>query len=451
MKNINMRIVYLFTILVFILSGCTTELIGENKDYEFDSNQDISFYIATDIHYLSDNINDHGEAFEKYISSGDGKQLQYIGEILDSFIYDVKKTKPNILIISGDLTNNGEKESHLELAKKLKDIERNGTLVYVIPGNHDVLNPWARGFSEDRQYVTDNITQEEFSDIYSDFGYDEAVLRDESTLSYLITPAENLWLLMLDTNKYKENSKWNIPRGDGEITQDTLGWIKKCMAMANEKGATLIPVMHHNAINHSEMLNKGYTIDNYKEVANLFIDNDINIVLSGHIHVQDISSYSKDGNKLYDIATNSLAVYPHQFGVLRFSPKSNSLEYSTSKVDVENWSKSEKILDNNLNNFEKYSADYFGSFAYDMAFKNLMQYDNLSKDEIESMSETMKILNLKFFAGTENLNSEEITESHSYKLWSDVSNSFITRYIMSISSDDDSDDNYLKLYIDDKE
>ena len=45
-----------------------------------------------------------------------------------------------MLILSGDLTNNGEKESHIDIAEKLKEIEKNGTAVYVIPGNHEGEN-----------------------------------------------------------------------------------------------------------------------------------------------------------------------------------------------------------------------------------------------------------------------------------------------------------------------
>ena len=62
-------------------------------------------------------------------------------EILGAFTYEVKNKKPDVLIISGDLTSNGEKKSHVDLAEKLKEIEKAGTAIYVVRGNHDVLNP----------------------------------------------------------------------------------------------------------------------------------------------------------------------------------------------------------------------------------------------------------------------------------------------------------------------
>ena len=93
--------------------------------------------MATDLHYLSPSIVERGEVFEKVYLGGDGKQMNYMSEIPDAFIEDVIKQKPDGLILSGDLTFNGEKKSHEELAEKFKKVEKSGVPVMVIPGNHD--------------------------------------------------------------------------------------------------------------------------------------------------------------------------------------------------------------------------------------------------------------------------------------------------------------------------
>lgn len=447
MKNVRRIQVYALIVCIIILASCTKGPMDFKEDFKSDYDQNLKFYIATDLHYLSNNLNDHGEAFENFVGSGDGKQLEYIDEILDGFIYEIEKTNPDFLIISGDLTSNGGKESHLELSKKLEKIEKGDTSVYVIPGNHDILNPWARKFEGDKQYVTESITQEEFRTIYGSFGYDESVLHDESTLSYLVTPSEDVWLLMLDTNKYDINLKLGFPQADGEISDDTLNWIKKCIALAQEKGATIIPVMHHNIVDHSELFNSNFTLNNSEEVMELFKDNDINLVFSGHIHIQDIASDKNNEKELYDVASNSLAVYPHQYGVLEYSHKDNTIKYSTSKVDVSSWSKHEEINDENLNNFSQYSADYFGDSAYGKAYEELTNYESFSEEEIKLMSQAMKILNLRYFAGTENLNSQDVIKSEAFELWERVPDSFLKRYVFSIISDKDTEDNYLDIKI----
>lgn len=49
--------------------------------------------------------------------------------------------RPDIMLLSGDLTENGEKASHETVAEMLKPAGENGTKVYVIPRNHDLHNP----------------------------------------------------------------------------------------------------------------------------------------------------------------------------------------------------------------------------------------------------------------------------------------------------------------------
>ena len=90
------------------------------------SEKTLNIMVATDIHYLSKSINDGGEAFANMIAKGDGKVMKYIEEIVDTFCAEVKKRKPDVLLLLGDLTFNGERISHLELAKKLEKIVEAG-------------------------------------------------------------------------------------------------------------------------------------------------------------------------------------------------------------------------------------------------------------------------------------------------------------------------------------
>ncbi len=340
----------IFILFAFSLTGCARSVVaGKIK-----AGKDINFFVATDVHYLAESLTDKGEAYQKFITSSDGRQLNYISEIMDAFAKDIKKKQADVLIVSGDLTTNGEKESHLEFAQKLKKIEESGTSVFVIPGNHDILNPFARSFKGSNQYITDYVNEKDFEKIYKDFGYSKAVLRDSNTLSYLAAPSEDVWLLMLDTAQYKDNIEKNRPRLDGEINPETLEWIKKCSDLAKKNNAQIVAVMHHNLIDHSEAIKVGYTINNSKTALQLFESCGIKLVLSGHTHLQDIKSYSNSDYKVYDIVTSALVVYPQKYGVLKYSQK-DGYDYSTASVDVETWSKEKGGNDNNLNNFKAYS------------------------------------------------------------------------------------------------
>lgn len=198
-----------FVLVCFCLLGCRNTSHIDTITFPAESNvsSELHLYVATDLHYLSPSLHDNGEAFHTYIKSGDSKLLHYSEQLTDAWIAQVIHAQPKAVILSGDLTNNGEKISHRELASKLNQIEDAGIEVYVIPGNHDILNPWARSFKGDKQYVADYITSKEFVSIYKKFGYDKALSIDNNSLSYVAKVSNELWLLMLDTSKHDNNIK----------------------------------------------------------------------------------------------------------------------------------------------------------------------------------------------------------------------------------------------------
>lgn len=442
----------IFSIIIFpFLTACHNSTskepeisFNENILEKAPTDDDLTFFITTDWHYLSNNLTDNGEAFQTFIHSGGGKLVQDMELITDAFSNEISEQQPEVLIISGDLTTNGEKQSHMDVAKKLDKIEESGTSVYVIPGNHDINNPWARAFKADRQYKVDTVNATEFSEIYSEFGYDDAISKDPSSLSYLATPSEDVWLLMLDTNQYQENETKGNPEISGEISKESLTWISASFDFAKEKGATIIPVMHHNLVDHNALLTTGYTVNNQIEVIDLLETHTTPFVLSGHIHAQDISSVKTNYGKMYDIATSSIAIYPQQYGVLHYQSKEQLFNYHTQKTNVEKWA-SKSGIDNK--GFEQYSHDFFGESASDMIYEKLPDNDDLSKEEMQYLADTMELLNIRYFSGTEYLNEEDLLLDERFKLWQEIPNEFLKKYVQSIQTDQDSRDNLLEIKI----
>lgn len=406
--------------------------------------KDVGFFVATDTHYLAESLMDGGQAFQKFVNDGDGKELNYIHEIMDAFANDIKKQQPDVLIISGDLTSNGEKESHLKLAKRLKEIEKSGTSVYVIPGNHDILNPYARGFKGTNQYKAKYINDTDFSDIYGNYGYKEAVSRDKTTLSYLAAPSEDVWLLMLDTAQYKNNIALGHPQLDGRIAPGTIDWIKQCSDLAKSEGAQLIAVMHHNLLNHSETITEGFTINNSEEVIRLFQQSGIQLALSGHIHLQDIKSYKAEEGSIYDAATACISVYPQKYGVLKYSPNTG-IEYDTASVDVDGWSKEAGIIDNNLNNFRERSRKAYGDRIYSRIVSRLAITDMYSSKELMLMGDTYRALYLRYYEGEDEIGTEEIKGSQGYKLWLSAEEAPSRRNVLRLADINGEDNNKLHI------
>lgn len=429
----------LLLLSVLFLTGCSTT---DRQKSEADK---LTVVVTSDIHYLATKLNDNGEAFQKYISNSDGKYLSYIDEITDAFSGEMISKKPEVLIISGDLTNNGEKESHQELADQLKAIEQSaGTKIYVIPGNHDINNPWARGFQGSDQYVTDAVNPEDFENIYADFGYAEAISRDKASLSYLAAPTKNLWFLMLDTSIYEFNELMGNPMMNGEIGAETLTWIEACSEQAKKENARLVAVMHHNLMDHSSVLNKGFTLNNKDEVMEVFKNSNIDLVFSGHIHMQNIKK-SGETEPIYDIASGSLAVYPVQYGVLTYTID-QGFDYSTSVVDMEGWAKRKGIDDENLLHFTDYSKEHYIAASMRKANESLAEAESYTEDQKRQMAETMGLLNLNYFAGTIDLIRDEVMASEGYRLWEAADSTiFAKNYILSVLEDGKASHNRLTI------
>lgn len=427
--KINKRILILILMTLLIAFSFYQIKYKRIEASEIKTGSELSFFVASDTHYIAESLTDGGKAFQEFVRNGDGKELNYIHEIMSAFAYNIKNKKPDVLIISGDLTSNGEKESHVELAERLKEIEKTGARVYVIPGNHDILNPHARSFKGDSQYVTEYINERDFARIYGSFGYNEAISRDKNTLSYLAAPSEDVWLLMLDTAQYSNNLRLGYPQKDGRISPETLEWIKKSGDLAKSKGAQLIAVMHHNLIDHNSTVKEGYTINDNKAALSVFEQYNIKLALSGHIHLQDIKSYNKEEYQVYDIATGSISVYPQKYGVLKYSPE-EGFYYNTAGVDVENWSRDTGIADYDLNNFREHAKKLYGDRIYSRAVSRLGITDFYTSEELKLMGEVYKTLNLRYYEGEKEVGNEEIRNSAGYKLWLSAENTFLRQNLI---------------------
>lgn len=385
-----------------------------------DQDTPITIFVASDIHYMSKELYDGGEAFKKYMESSNGRNFLYIDEVVRAFAYEAEGQKPDALVISGDLTNNGEKTNHLALAERLRELEENsGTKVYIIPGNHDIDNPWARKFVKKKMKEVESVIPEEFAEIYHEFGYGEAISRDEFTLSYLVAPSESLWILMLDTNLYRSNRQNDSPTVGGALFEETLEWIEECTNLAREKGAEIITVSHHNLLKHSENRYFGYTISQNERALEVYEKLNILLNLSGHIHAQSIKSQDFENGTFYDIVTGTMSSYPARYGVLKYYP-GKEFTYDTFSVDVETWAKDKGETDPNLLDFNNYSKNLYLAFAYERYYSNLVKEGKYSEREMDEMAKTMSLVNALRFAGLSEGDDhliDEIKASPGYDLW----------------------------------
>lgn len=282
---------------------------------------DLSFAVASDLHYSAPE-----EELEKtnddpifWHATRRCEMENETGLIIDEFLNQCAESDDvEYVLISGDLANRGRSrpEDHLVIAQKLRDFEKkSGKEVYVINGNHDASNDQA-------------TTLARFKEIYAEFGYDHALTTRADDCSYTADLGEKYRLIALDSNHETKSTE------DG-MTADRLKWVKEQAELAKEDGRYPIVMMHHNLLDHlpiQRVLSRNFIVKFHFTTAELFADWGIKTVFTGHEHCSDATVYtSAIGNKLYDFATTSLAMYPLEYRVVKYND--NEIKYETRSVD----------------------------------------------------------------------------------------------------------------------
>jgi 3',5'-cyclic AMP phosphodiesterase CpdA len=271
------------------------------------------FAVMSDLHYYDTSLGTSGEAFEDVLGS-DRKLLQDTADLLDLAIDDVLASGVDFVLVPGDLTKDGEVVNHEAVSAALARLTEAGVDVYVVPGNHDANNPEAFEFRGAEKIPVPAVSQEEFAGVYRDLGYGDAIMADETSLSYVAEPVEGLWLLALDSTRSEENESGGTEVTAGAFTQAQVGWIEEVLQEARAEGAAVIAMMHHGAVEHWDgqaKLHPEYLVEDYPWVGELLASYGVRVVFTGHYHAQDIARADyEDNGFLYDIETGSLATAP---------------------------------------------------------------------------------------------------------------------------------------------
>ena len=85
-------------------------------------------WVVSDLHYMSSGATDYGKAFDDFVSKCDGKVVRYLPELLDTLLEEAAAERPDALILTGDITMDGEELNHLELAGKLAKLQEQGVM-----------------------------------------------------------------------------------------------------------------------------------------------------------------------------------------------------------------------------------------------------------------------------------------------------------------------------------
>lgn len=284
----------------------------------------IKIAIISDLHVMAPGLlKQDGKAFEQYLNR-DRKMLRESVEILDTLVTDILELKPHLVLVTGDLTKDGERTSHLLVADRLQRLVDAGIQVLVVPGNHDINNPDAKVFDGDSATATATITRNEFADIYRQMGYDKRSRRDDDTLSYCRDINDGLTILAIDACMDRLNTF--VSRGDsrdhcktsGNLEPSSQRWLVEQAAAATAAGRKVIAMMHHHLVPHFHMedtLAAPYMVDNARQLCQRLIQSGVHVIFTGHLHISDISQTSMTEGAMVEVATASAVGYPCQWRV----------------------------------------------------------------------------------------------------------------------------------------
>lgn len=274
---------------------------------------DTRFAVISDLHYYDNSLGTTGKAFEGCLNS-DRKLLTDTSDLLNFAVNNIIKSGVKFVLIPGDLSKDGEMLCHQQVAATLSKLTQHGIKVYVIPGNHDVNNPGAFRYENDKSIHVPNITAAQFADIYNDYGYNSAIYRDTNSLSYVAEPVNNLWIVALDSCRYRENKPGKEETIGGKLSQEQEKWLEDVLKKAGQNGKAVIVMLHHGVVEHwkgQSKLHPDYLIQDYKSVSRLLASYGVRLAFTGHYHAQDITlaDFNTSGF-IYDIETGSLATPP---------------------------------------------------------------------------------------------------------------------------------------------
>ncbi|MBQ9329426.1 MAG: metallophosphoesterase, partial [Oscillibacter sp.] len=363
----------------------------------------VTVVVAADLHVLAPELTDRGPLFQNLTGYSDGKVMDRIWELTDAFCAQMERLGPDVLILAGDLTFNGERASHEYLAARLEALRRAGVAVLVLPGNHDLENPMAASFHGADYMPTESVSPEDFAALYAPFGYDGALSRDGASLSYTARIAPGLRALLIDAN---------TPAAPGTVTEETLAWAEEQLCQAAAVGDRVIAVSHQTVLPHSTLFVEGYAMEGRRALLELYERYGVVCALAGHMHIQHTA---QSGGRVWELVTSALSVSPDQYGVLELEGREAS--YRTEAVEVPP-SEGEP--------FDSWAADFFRRSAYRQILPELA-----GLEDAQAAADFWVEASAAYFAGR----PDRIDWAAQPRVFRDHPAAFLSRYLQSIAAE----------------
>ena len=377
----SLLVLALFIAAIF----AATALVGCNKQTEEEKGFVIGIISDPQIVAASDVGDDDYASFQDF--NAVGQKMLFISEaILKTAVDRLIEKKVDVVLIPGDLTENGSKVGHVTVAAECARLEAAGIQTYVVCGNHDINkspkryltkeDALAQGLTIYEEFEDGScsvkvpgVSPEEFTNIFYEYGFKDAVAQDTlenpvvttvegrsfeevGTMSYVQDLAGSDYrLISIDASNYyedeNENTYYVTYYGSGKnrsaaikgtgysvMTYRLLDWIETQLKAAKEEGKKPLAMAHFPVNNQMGdvvgLITDG--IDNRMNLADelldLFARYGVEYVFTGHLHTQHTATYRDPATDatVTDVETGCLTNYPLPIRYVSFKNDGVSIE-----------------------------------------------------------------------------------------------------------------------------
>lgn len=369
---------------------------------------DPHFWVISDNHFYADALFEDSEVFRQFEATAVGKDIRYTETVLKAFVQKALIEKPTGIILTGDITLNGEKESLDQMIKLFEPLQEAGILVLAIPGNHDIYNGWAREFKNEDKITTHQISPETFQAGFSD-GYELSRQQDTHSLSYLLD-LKDYRFFMLDSNIYADRFSKKEPVTHGELKPATLDWLKVGLEEGKALGKTPLFFLHHSLLVHNENVTEGFVLNNADAVLALIESYQVPLAMSGHVHLQDIMQ-SIDNPMFHEISTASFSTAGSHIGHLTL--KERQMTYEVESFDPRPYFDSQTLENSDLKNYPTFLKEKSQQLGEELTINLLSQ---LGVSDQNHFVKKVGEAHVRYFTG-----AVPLTENEKEKLYKDPS------------------------------
>ncbi|WEV39435.1 metallophosphoesterase [Lactobacillus sp. ESL0680] len=363
------------------------------------------FWIITDTHLIADSLHDNGPAFVRMQNTSQGKDLVYQEVALSAFCKMAQEKKPAAIIVTGDVTFNGELISTQKFQEIFSSLTE--TKLLVLPGNHDIYDGWARSFKGEKQILTPQVGPAAWRQIFKST-YDCSLSQDPHSLAYSVQLNPQYLLIMLDSNIYGTQENFTSPITAGQISDDQFVWLEKQLINARKQHLRPLLFMHHTLYVHNPAVNRGFVLNNAPMLRQICKEFDIKMAFSGHIHAQNIAG-PVGKTPTIEVVTSSFCSYDQAYGVVQVNPEKVTYQRETfamkpylTKVQQQN-----------------YTLTHFHQYLKEIQLRNLSSNsaipDPLAENQpplIKQVNELFLSMNYNYFTGHNHISQEELNRIH---------------------------------------